>query len=77
MVADGCYWIMSPNHPLGNTDGVYIVEGQNELFSWFSPKALLLEAEACGTGEDLKQRDLWVLSTAVRDGRDRGPGLWP
>lgn len=75
MVGDVCYWATSTDHPLGNTDGIYIVEGQNELFSWFSPKALLLEAEACGAGEDLKQRELWVPGAAVRDSRDGAPGL--
>lgn len=74
-MGDGSYWAMSTDYPLGNTNGVYIVEGQNDLFSWFSPKTLLLEAEVCGAGEDLKQRDLWIPSAAVRDGRDGGPGL--
>lgn len=71
MEGDGCYWAMSTDHPLGNTDGIYVVEGQNVLFSGFLLKF------CCWRQRHVKQRDLWVQSVAVRDGRDGGPGLRP
>lgn len=51
--------------------------GTKELFPWFSPRDILLEAEAYGGGEDLKQRDLQVPDAAGKGVWNGGLGLRP